>query len=177
MPSSGFTISMCVCVLSHSVNPILCSPRDVVCQAPMSMDSPGKNTRVGCHSLLQGIFLNRDWIHISYLSCIDSQVLCPLALPAAAAAAAKSLQSYPTLCDPRDSSPPGSPIPRILQARTLEWIAIPRKLQILFSILSNLVLWKEHHIVLNLSLALTSRLIFDKSFNFSYPYFSHLFKT
>ena len=43
---------------------------------------------------------------------------------AAAAAAAKSLQSCPTLCDPRDGSPPGSPVPGILQARTLEWVAI-----------------------------------------------------
>ena len=42
----------------------------------------------------------------------------------AAAAATKSLQSCPTLCDPIDGSPPGSPIPRILQARTLEWVAI-----------------------------------------------------
>ena len=42
----------------------------------------------------------------------------------AAAAAAKSLQSFSTLCDPIDSSPPGSPIPGILQARTLEWAAI-----------------------------------------------------
>ena len=42
----------------------------------------------------------------------------------AAAAAAKSLQSYPTLCDPIDGSPPGSPVPGILQARTLEWVAI-----------------------------------------------------
>ena len=41
-----------------------------------------------------------------------------------AAAAAKSLQSCPTLCDPIDGSPPGSPVPGILQARTLEWIAI-----------------------------------------------------
>ena len=40
------------------------------------------------------------------------------------AAAAKSLQSCPTLCDPRDGSPPGSPVPGILQARTLEWAAI-----------------------------------------------------
>ena len=39
-------------------------------------------------------------------------------------AAAKSLQSCPTLCDPIDSSPPGSPIPGILQARALEWVAI-----------------------------------------------------
>ena len=42
----------------------------------------------------------------------------------AAAAAAKSLQSYPTLCDPIDGNPPGSPVPGILQARTLKWVAI-----------------------------------------------------
>jgi len=41
-----------------------------------------------------------------------------------AAAAAKSLQSCPTLCDPIDGSPPGSPVPGILQARILEWVAI-----------------------------------------------------
>ena len=41
-----------------------------------------------------------------------------------AAAAAKSRQSCPTLCDPIDSSPPGSPVPGILQARILEWVAI-----------------------------------------------------
>ena len=41
-----------------------------------------------------------------------------------AAAVAKSLQSCPTLCDPIDGSPPGSPIPGILQARTLEWVAM-----------------------------------------------------
>ena len=41
-----------------------------------------------------------------------------------AAAAAKSLQSCPTLCDPMDGSPPGSSVPGILQARTLEWVAI-----------------------------------------------------
>ena len=43
---------------------------------------------------------------------------------AAATAAAKSLQLCPTLCDPIDGSPPGSPVPGILQARTLEWVAI-----------------------------------------------------
>ena len=45
---------------------------------------------------------------------------CPAA---AAAAAAKSLQSCPTLCNPIDGSPPGSPVPGILRARTLEWVA------------------------------------------------------
>jgi len=44
-----------------------------------------------------------------------------LTLPSAAA---KSFQSCPTLCDPTDGSPPGSPVPGILQARTLEWVAI-----------------------------------------------------
>ena len=37
---------------------------------------------------------------------------------------AKSLQSFPTVCDPTDGSPPGSPVPGILQARTLEWVVI-----------------------------------------------------
>ena len=60
-------------------------------------NSPDKNTGVGYHSF--------SWIDI-------------------AAAEAKSLQSCPTLCDPIDSSPPGSPVPGILQARTLEWVAI-----------------------------------------------------
>ena len=44
--------------------------------------------------------------------------------PAAAAAAANSLQSCPTLCDPIVNSPPGSSVPGVLQARTLEWVAI-----------------------------------------------------
>ena len=48
----------------------------------------------------------------------------PSPVTPSAAAAAKSLQSCPTLCDPLDSSPPGLSIPGILQARTLEWVAI-----------------------------------------------------
>ena len=47
-----------------------------------------------------------------------------LEMPPAAATAVESLQSCPTLCDPRDGSAPGSPAPGILQARTLEWVAI-----------------------------------------------------
>ena len=46
------------------------------------------------------------------------------AMASLVAATAKSLQSCPTLCDPRDGSPSGSPVPGILQARTLEWLAI-----------------------------------------------------
>ena len=54
-----------------------------------------------------------------YPNCIRNQFL-----PVAAAAAAKSRQLCPILCDPIDSSPPGSPVPGIFQARTLEWVAI-----------------------------------------------------
>ena len=57
---------------------------------------------------------------LSVLSTVKSL----MSAAAAAAAAAKSLQSCPTLCDPMDGSLPGSPIPGILQARTLEWVAI-----------------------------------------------------
>ena len=61
-----------------------------------------------------------------------SQIIPPSPSPAeppekplgCSAAAAKSLQSCPTLCDPRNGSPPGTSVPGILQARTLEWVAI-----------------------------------------------------
>ena len=52
--------------------------------------------------------------------------LCSEHIPRhAAAAAAKSIQLCLTLCNPTDSGPPGSPVPGIVQARTLEWVAIP----------------------------------------------------
>ena len=176
-------------------DPMDCSPLD----SSVHGDSPGKNTGMGCHALLQGIFpnpgikprspalqvellpsepprkpvrnLDRDnlkyywplnnmrvggtvenlhiiyrwpsikmisphpWFYILWFNqgsfsaavfaveknlCISGSA----AAAAAAAAAAKSLQSSPTLCDPIDGSPPGSPIPGILQATTLEWVAI-----------------------------------------------------
>ena len=53
-------------------------------------------------------------LEFSHTACIEN----------AAVAAAKSLQLCPTLCDPIDGSPAGSPVPGILQARTLEWVAI-----------------------------------------------------
>ena len=55
---------------------------------------------------------------------MESDRLWALKADSAAATAAKSLQSCPTLCDPIESSPPSSPVPGILQARTLEWVAI-----------------------------------------------------
>ena len=57
-------------------------------------------------------------------SCAISSIFKNHSTPHAAAAAAKLLQSCPTLCEPINGSPPGSPVPGILQARTLEWVAI-----------------------------------------------------
>ena len=62
-----------------------------------------------------------------FLNCeMDSldSIISRVPTNSAAAAAAKSLQSCPTLCDPIDGSPPGSTAPGILQARALEWVAI-----------------------------------------------------
>ena len=71
----------------------------------------------------------RFWKRIDTCTCITQSLCCMpenniLLLINYAAATAKSLQSCPTLCGPIDGSPPGSPVPGILQARTLEWVAI-----------------------------------------------------
>ena len=68
------------------------------------------------------VFCDLPWLSQDFMTAPVSALLQPHYLNAAAAA--KSLQSCPTLCDPRDGSPPGFPIPGILQARTLEWVAI-----------------------------------------------------
>ena len=68
---------------------------------------------------------------MEYYSVLERKTILTYA---AAAAAAKLLQSCPTVCDPIDGSPPVSPVPGILQARTLEWVAIS---------FSNAWKWKE----------------------------------
>ena len=92
------------------------------------------------HPQLSTFCLNHNW-SLQYLldstvfwlgqTPAVSQITFPVpaaAVVAAAAAAAKSLQSCPTLCDPIDGNPPGSPVSGILQARTLQWVAIPSPL-------------------------------------------------
>ena len=84
-------------------------------------------------TFISGTLINRDNVQIStgHLRSVSERSSSYLPHPAncyfyilAAAAAAKSFQSCPTLCDPTDGSPPGSPVPGILQARILEWVAI-----------------------------------------------------
>ena len=79
------------------------------------------NTDRNCHLDCCVVYFlpNADeWMRIRTTKSVAFSCYC------AVAAAAKSLQSCPTLCDPIDSSPLGSPVPGILQARTLEWVAI-----------------------------------------------------
>ena len=73
---------------------------------------------------LDSILKNRDITLPTNVNLVKAMVFPVVVYGCDAAAAAKSLQSWPTLCDPIDGSPPGSPIPGILQARILEWVAI-----------------------------------------------------
>jgi len=77
-------------------------------------------------TLVQSTIISHLDSYYNVLLCLSAFAITVLSILhiTAAAAAAKSLQSCPTLCDPIDGSPPGSPVPGILQARTLEWVAI-----------------------------------------------------
>ena len=106
---------------------LFCSPMD--CSPPGSSIHGILQARtLGCRFLLQGMFPTQG---LNSVPCFGRWVLTtepPGKLQEMICYAmlcyAKSLQSCPTLCDPIDSSPPGSPVPGILQARILEWVAI-----------------------------------------------------
>ena len=123
-----------VCAYSLSPVPLFVTTQTVAHQSPLSMgfsraehwsglprpppgDLPNQELNPGLPHCRQILY------HLSHQGSPGILQRVPYAA-AAAAAAAKSLQSCPTLCDPIDGSPPGSPIPGILQARTLEWVAI-----------------------------------------------------
>ena len=92
-------------------------PYVILLSLPFSINltiSPCSLEALICLSLILQIL---DVITFSFICALMFQSPSP-------SAAAKSLQSCPTLCDPIDGSPPGSPVPEILQARTLEWVAI-----------------------------------------------------
>ena len=103
-----------MCALDISVvSRLFATPWTAALQSLLSMGFPRQEYWSGLPLLLPGDLPNLGIQRVSLAS-----------LPLAAAAAAKSLQSCPTLCDPIDGSPPGSPVPGILQARTLECVAI-----------------------------------------------------
>ena len=100
----------------------------VVCQAPLSMGLPRQEYWSGLPLPFPRDLPNSKTEPVSLAGQVDSLPRATWEAPyekiTAAAAAAKSIQSCPTLCDPIDGSPPGSPVPGILQARALEWVAI-----------------------------------------------------
>ena len=125
--------------MSDSVRPQRRQPT----RLPRPWDSPGKNTGVGCHFLLQCMKVKSESEIAQSFPTLSDPMDCslpgssvhrfsrqeywsgvPLPSLPKTYANAKSLQSCPTLCDPIDGSPPGSAVPGILQARTLEWVAI-----------------------------------------------------
>ena len=93
---------------------------------PLDCSLPGSSV----NGILQARIL--EWVAVSFSRASSRPRIEPRSpalqvdslLSEPPAATAKSLQSCPTLCNPIDGSPPGSPIPGILQARTLEWVAI-----------------------------------------------------
>ena len=103
-------------VMSDSLQHYGLRPTRLLCP----WDSPGKNTRVGCCALFQGIFptqgSNTNLLHLLHWQ-VGSLPLAPLGM-------ANSLQSCLTLCDPMNCSPPGSSVYGIFQPRILEWIAM-----------------------------------------------------
>ena len=100
------------------------TPWTVARQAPLSMDSPGRNTGVGCHFLLQGIFPTQG-SNLCLLCLLhwqaDSLPLAPPGKPNIVGQLVNLVtQSCPTLCNPMDYTVHG-----ILQARILEWVVFP----------------------------------------------------
>ena len=126
--------------MSDYVRPHIRQPTRLYCP----WDSPGKNTRVGCHFLLQCMKVKSE-SEVTQ-SCLTLSDPMDCSLPGSSVhgifqarvlqwgaiafsdcallSAAKSFQSCPTLCNPIDGSPPAFPVPGILQARILEWVAI-----------------------------------------------------
>ena len=121
-----------------------CNPMDCNLQvSSVPGDFPGKNTGAGCISYSRGSSQSRDWIWVSCVSNwqVDSFPLAPplffilssiftwqalfLTIKECSRKKVLVIQSYPTLCDPLGYSPQGSSAHGILQARILEWVAIP----------------------------------------------------
>ena len=110
--------------LRESVNgSVFVTPWIIFCKTSLSMEfSFNEVDETGAYNTEQS--KSERERQILYINAYISNFKDGTLILHAAAAAAKSLQSCPTLCNPIDGSPPGFPIPGILQARTLEWVAI-----------------------------------------------------
>ena len=128
LPTVGWISCMCpkLLVLSDSLHPYGLQPARLLCP----WDPPGKNTGVGCHALFQGILPTQGSNpHLQhFLHCrrilyhwATREVLIIIFVNVNVLVT----QSCLTLCDPMDCSPPASSVHGILQARILEWIALP----------------------------------------------------
>ena len=117
-----------VCVLSHFGHvQLFVTLWTIACRVPLSMVFARQEYWCGLPCPLPENLPNPGIEPSSLMSSaltVGSLPLAPPGNPHAAAAAATSLQSCPTLCDAIDGSPPASSVPGILQARTLEWVAI-----------------------------------------------------
>ena len=135
-----FKVTVTVCRdLKWGGSWLFVTPWTVAHQAPLSMEFSRQEYCSGLPFSPPGeSFQPKKQIHISYASSLTSGFLttsaiweahtkgshCDFLGSLSFVAAAESLQSCPTLCDPIDDSPPDFPVPGILQARTLEWVAI-----------------------------------------------------
>ena len=99
----------------HALEKEMATPSSVLAWRIPGMEEPGRLPSMGLHRV------GHDWSNLAHTQGKTHLRQVYASLTAAAAAL---LQSCPTLCDPIDSSPPGSAVPGILQARTLEWVAI-----------------------------------------------------
>ena len=111
-----------------SLSPLLGIPRRLLSKCYLIPESNWLDVFIDSVSLMGDVITPHSTFLPSLIKCLwkllfiesgENTVIMP-----AVAAAAKLLQSCPTLCNPIDGSPPGSPVPGILQARTLEWVAI-----------------------------------------------------
>ena len=120
-------------------------PWGVGSRTPVDTKIQGRSSPyIKCHGTIIPLYPQIQDQQMQRASCTIMRYCCTPT--AAAAAAAKSLQSCPTPCNPIDGSPPGSPVPGILQARTLEWVAIsfsgtPTRMAIIRKTYSNKSWW------------------------------------
>ena len=113
------TINHHACVL-----PFLCSPVPALPPSLFISFLPSKGWEENIPFFPEQSWFFMSWAYVAESRLTFTMRSVPVWMINFAAAAAKSLQSCLTLCDPIDGGPPGSPIPGILQARTLEWVAI-----------------------------------------------------